>query len=219
MFSWFKKKKATPEQSTPSQKRNYDFRWYEIGEENPFNKRILDIRNFTGNMTSTTSDLTVAEKFTQLRRSNGEEYIGQHVADSATVSVSLKYPHNGAALHGIVFKAKEMECKWDIYIYDDIFYFTRSWTGNLLFKATAKINADSIEITSIEYPSAEDQDLSISNVHFLIMSHALGRVFPHMVPPISSNEDIALYSFSTFGNRACYATFDTIVDTVVATKK
>ncbi len=140
------------------------------------------------------------------------------MADSATVSVSLKYPHNGAALRGIVFKAKEMECKWDIYIYDDIFYFTRSWTGNLLFKAAAKINADSIEITTIEYPAAEDQDLSISNVHFLIMSHALGRVFPHMVPPISSNEDIALYSFSTFGNRACYATFDTIIDTVVAKK-
>jgi hypothetical protein len=222
MFGFFKKKRKETKESEVLQKKegNFKFQWYEIGEGNPFNKRILDVRSFTLSMIATTSSKEVAEKYSALRGSLGEEYRGTSVPSSKSVSTTLKYPHNGAALEGIVFKADSMDCKWDIYIYDDIFYFTRSWTGDLGYKVTAQILADAIELTNIECSSDEDELMAINNVHFLIMAHALGQVYPHMIPKeFQSENEIALYSFSTFGNKACYATYEPITDTVITLKK
>lgn len=222
LFDLFKKKRKDAKASEIPLEQGADskFKWYEIGVENPFNKRILDIRSFTQTMISTTSSPEVAAKYTALRRSLGEEYRGASVPDPKSIAVNLIYPHNGAALEGIVFKADSMEVKWDIYIYDDIFYFTRSWTGGLVYKAVARINPDSLELTNIECTSEEDDLSAINNVHFLIMAHALGKVYPHTIPKdLQDENDIALYSFSTFGNKACYATYEPITDTVVALKK
>jgi len=222
MFSWFKSKRKDSSESEALQKDgvSYKYQWHEIGQGNPFNKRVLDVRSFTLSMIATTSKKEVAEKYTSLRTSIGEEYIGAGVPNPKSVLSSLKYPHNGAAIRGAVFKAESMDCKWDIYCYDDVFYFTRSWTGDLIYKVKAKINADSVELTSIEYPLEIDELLAINNVHFLLLSHALGRIFPHMVPKeLVDENDVALYSFSTFGNKACYACYEPVTDTVVTLPK
>lgn len=222
MFGLFKKKQKEIKKPEVLQKEegNFKFKWYEIGEENPFNKRIIDIRSFTQTMISTSSQQDVAEKYSALRRSLGKEYRGASIPHSKSVSANLKYPHDGAAVEGIVFKADAMEVKWDIYVYDDVFYFTRSWTGNLGYKVTARINADSIELLTIECSSDEDDLIVINNVHFLIMAHVLGKVYPHMIPKeLESENDIALYSFSMFGKKACYATYETITDTVIGVRK
>lgn len=52
MFNWFKKKKSTNSDESERLQQNdtYNFKWYEIGPDNPFNKRVLDIRSFTLNM-------------------------------------------------------------------------------------------------------------------------------------------------------------------------
>lgn len=217
MFGLFKKKrKEAKESEVLQQEVNYNFKWYEIGEGNPFNKKILDIRSFTLSMIATTSSKEVAVKYSALRGSLGEEYKGASVPNAKSISTSLKYPHNGAALEGIVFKADSMDCKWDIYIYNDVFYFTRSWTGDLGYKATARIHADSIELTTIECSVEDDELIAVNNVHFLIMAHALGKVYPHMIPKeFQRDKEIALYSFSTFGNKACYATYEPVTDTVI----
>jgi hypothetical protein len=222
MFSWFKRKRKETNESEVFQERglNSKFQWYEVGEGNPFNKRILDIRSFTLSMIATTSRKEIAEKYNLLRTSAGEEYIGIEVPDSRSVLTKLEYPHNGSSLRGAAFKADSMDCKWDIYVYDNFFYFTRSWTGDLVYKAMAKIKADSIELTNIKYPPEVDESIAINNVHFLMMSHACGKVFPHMIPKtVLSENEIALYSFSTFGNKACYATYEPIIDAVVVVRK
>jgi hypothetical protein len=221
MFDWLKKKPKEVKESEVLQKgeANYRFIWYEIGEGNPFNKRILDIRSFTLSMIATTSSKEIVEKYNSLRSSVGNEYIGTRVPNSKSTLTNLKYPHNGSVLRGAAFKADSMDCKWDIYVYDNIFYFSRSWTGDMVYKATAKINEDSIELTAIEYPEETEESLAINDVHFLMMSHAFGRVFPHMIPrALLSENEIALYSFSTFGNKACYASYEPIIDTVVTLK-
>lgn len=198
----------------------YTFKWYELGEENPFNKRILDIRSFTLQMIATTSKKEIADTYSALRGSLGEEYKGTSVPNPKSIPANLKYPHNGAALEGIVFKADSMDVKWDIYIYDNIFYFTRSWTGDLAYKVTARINADSLELLDIECSAEEDDLIAVNNVHFLIMAHALGKVYPHTIPKeIVTDKEVALYSFSTFGNKACYATYEPITDTVITLRE
>ena len=209
-LNWFKKK------DKKEKKDEYSFQWLEIGKDNPFNKRILDVRSLTWSVIATTTDKNVAESYNYLRNSNGEEYIDKDIENGETIEASLEYPHNGNALEGIVFKSDSMECKWDIYIYNNIFYFTRSWLGELVYKAHAEILADRITIHKIEFPQETGLELAKSDIHFLLKTHAMGQVLPHQIPHyLDSDINIALYSFRQFGNKGCYACFEDITDTVV----
>lgn len=194
----------------------YNFKWYSPGDNNPFNKKVLDIRSFTETIVTTTSTIEVAEKYGELRSSMGEEFIDVKIEDEKNHSVFIEYPHNGDKLEGVVFKANSMECKWDIYIYNNTFYFTRSWTGQLVYKAKVKNLSSKLILTNISYDKEVGYVDALNDIHFLIMSHAMRRQFPHKIPSkFTENKDIALYSFSQFGNRACYATYEDIMDTII----
>lgn len=197
-------------------KEEYSFQWLEIGEDNPFNKRILDVRSLTWNVVATTKDKNVAESYNNLRNSNGKEYIDTDIDNGETVDTLLEYPHNGDALEGIVFKSDSMDCKWDIYIYNSIFYFTRSWLGELIYKAHAEVLSDKLIIHKIEFPQEIGAELAKSDIHFLLTTHAMGKVLPHQIPDyLDSDMNIALYSFRQFGNKGCYACFEDITDTII----
>ena len=43
-----------------------------------------------------------------------------------------------------------MEAKWEIYIYNSVFLFARSWTGELRYRAAATVGPTEIHITAIE---------------------------------------------------------------------
>jgi hypothetical protein len=219
MFNWFKRgQQRSKESEVLQQNEDYAFKWYDIGKGNPFNKRILDIRSFTHSKIATTSKKEIAEKYNTLRTSTGEEHIGITIPNSKTIHSNLSYPHNGESLRGVAFKADSMDCKWDIYVYDNYFYFTRSWTGELVYKAFYQISSNAIHIQQIEHSDSISSGEAINNVHFLIMSHAMGKPFPHSIPEsIFDEKQIAIYSFSQFGNRACYATYEDIFDTTVNT--
>jgi hypothetical protein len=137
--------------------------------------------------------------------------IDQPIGDAVRVAASLEFPHDGASLEGIVSKADCMEVKWDIYIYDSVFLFARSWTGELQFRAWATIGATAIRISEIEC-SKEQSDLAAEHVYFLIGTHAMGRVLPHRVPCDASADppQIALLSCAWFGKLGCYAAFEDI---------
>jgi len=198
----------------------YNFKWYEIGDENPFNKRILDCRSYTQNMISTTKNRMIIETFTNLRSSSGKEYVSKTIENCKVIDTNLIYAHNGTHLEGSCFKAKSMEEKWDIYVYDNYFYFVKSWTGELIFKAFAKICESQILINQIEFNEYKSKDISLidNNVHFLMMTHAIKKIFPHKVPHnLKTDLEIATYSFAEFGNKCWYATFDNILDTTVKT--
>jgi hypothetical protein len=219
MFGLFKKKKKESPQS-----HDYNFTWYETGDDNPFNKRILDIRSFTQHYLSFTEDKHVAELFNKQRQSIGKELINTKMPLSETINVNLVYPHNGSKIEGTAYKAKCMEDKWDIYGWNNIIYLTRSWTGEVVYKAFITVTDTAFEIYKIEHNPQEyqysDESIVINNVHFLIMTLAFGTIYPHKVPAaLISHEEIALYSFSQFGHNCWYATSDDIIDTIVKTNK
>ncbi|MDU1904273.1 MAG: hypothetical protein E6772_05760 [Dysgonomonas sp.] len=203
------------------QEEKYDFKWHEIGEGNPFNKKILDVRPLTWNVLAFTKDKEVAETYNRLRNSTGREYIGSNIPENIISEINIEYPHNGTSLEGIVFKADSMDCKWDIYIYDNIFYFTRSWTGDLVYKAYVTISEDKLMIYKIEFsPDTWNENIAKNDIHFLLKTHAMGQVLPHKVPDyLQTDMDIALYSFKQFGNKGCYACFDDITDTIITVQK
>lgn len=214
MFNLFKNKER-PEQQT------YKFEWYDIGEGNPFNKRILDCRSFTQSNLATTRNKNIAEKFNRLRQSDGREYISQGFKNKITLETNLKYPPSGSQLTNLIFKAQSFDEKWDIYIYDNCFYFTRSWTGELVYKAFAFVDSNNVTIYKIELQDNDsvDRSIEICNVHFLVTTQILKGILPHRVPVnLRTEMEIALYSFSQFGNKCWYATYDDILDIVVKTE-
>jgi len=188
-----------------------DLPWHDPGPANPFGIRVLDCRDVTWSMVAATADPKVAERFVLLRGSDGKELIGAPIPDPVRLPTSLRFPHNGASLEGVVFKADAMEIKWDIFIYDSVFLFARSWTGELCYRAVAKVGPTEIHITEIECP-AKDAEVAASHVYFLIGTHAMGRVLPHRLPATTPHDPVtmATVSFALFGRLGCYATFENV---------
>lgn len=221
MFGLFKKKVKESE-TFQNHDQEYEFTWLEVGEHNPFNKRILDIKGFTQHVLAFTKDKYVAELFNKQRLSIGQELTNTKIPESKTINVNLVYPHNGSKIEGTAYKAKCMEDKWDIYAWNNIIYLTRSWTGEVVYKAFINVTDNSFEIQNIEYRPDEynknDQSLVVNNVHFLLKTLAFGAIYPHKVPVVlTSEKDIALYSFSQFGHNCWYASYNDILDVTVKT--
>lgn len=191
-------------------------KWHDPGPGNPFGVRLLDCRPLTWNWVATTKDPSIAQRFVRLRTSDGKDLINATISNSVRLPANLVLPHNGVALEGVVFKADSMEVKWDIYIYNSVFLFSRSWTGDLYYRALATVGPTSIRIAEIECPESE-AELAPSHVYFLLGTHAMGRALPHRLPAATPHEPMtmATLSFSLFGRFACYATFDDITRTPI----
>ena len=166
MWNRFKKLfSAGKGQFLPGGGEGISFRWHEPGVENPFGVRVLDCQPLTRTMVAMTSDQRIAEQGARLRSSDGKDLIGGLIPDAIHVTTSLRFPHNGASLDGVVFKAPEMEVKWDIYCYDSTFLFARSWTGDLCFRAAAVVGHEEIHITDIE---CRRSDAEVAASHVLL---------------------------------------------------
>lgn len=181
--------------------------------ENPFGFVCLDCRSFTHAMLSCTQDPLIAKRFSELRLVTGEEYRWTHPSNAVIGSCSLKYPAIRSPNDGPLFKATVMEEKWDIYRYEGVLYFSRSWTGDLVFTANMKINNEALNLYSIEADAevaSKDTLFIVQQVDFLIKSHIFHKLAPHPLPPDLPNDirTIALYSFSQYGSRASFATYE-----------
>jgi hypothetical protein len=224
MFKWFKRKKRKSESQSELLKTDsnqHSFRWLELGDDdNPFNKKVLDVSSYTRTTMAFTKEKSIAEKYNELRISLGKELIDFDTSNFDKTSVNLEYPHNGEKLEGIAFKADSMDCKWDIYAYNCFLFFSRSWDGELVYKAKYNITSDKIVISEILFNNFSTDNEAKNDVHFLIKSHAIGQTFPHLIPnELGTESEIAQWSFVKFGNRAYYATFDNVIDTVVNIKE
>jgi len=219
MFNFFRKmiKTVPVEQGVNPM---YDFKWYDLGESNPFNTRILDIRPYTQQMISTTQDPRIAELFLINRKGIGQQYIEFEFKNGVSTDVHLTYSHDGKKIEGVGYKASTMEDKWDIYAWNDIIYFVRSWTGDVGYKAFITYNDKSFTVYKIEFEAVGEVENQLSiatnNVHFLISTLAFKAVQPHKIPDhLVTNEEIAAYSFSIFGRNCWYATYDDIINLTI----
>jgi hypothetical protein len=77
-------------------------------------------------MMSTTTDPAIATSFTHIRALNGRQHVGQTPLDALVIECQLEYdvwPQQG---DGPLFKAQEMEDKWDVYQWNGQLYVARS---------------------------------------------------------------------------------------------
>jgi hypothetical protein len=180
---------------------------------NPFGVRCLDCRSFSRAWLSTTQDPGVAARFSELRKSTGEQYVGRLPPNGVMVPCDLSYPPIGQIEDGRLFVAEVMEDKWDIYLYNGYLYFARSWTGDLVFRARIAFTASGANVTSIDadaQAASPSPTYIVQQVDFLVKSHLYRREVPHPLPADLADEiqSIALYSFSQYGRRASFASYE-----------
>ncbi len=189
----------------------HELRWLEP-EESPFGIRVLDCRPVALSMTSVTQDPAVAFKFSQLRTSLGAEHVGCLPEESVEVACDLDYTVKGRSSDGPLFKAQEMEDKWDVYLYEGHLYFARSWTGTLVARARLtvvepKAYVDRIDVSA---PAADDPVHVVRQIDYLIKSHLYRQPCPHPFPESvrGADADLALYSFSLYGRRGLFGSYE-----------
>ena len=187
--------------------------------ENPFGVEVLDCRVYAASMIATTADPQIAKQYSGLRTSSGEEFRGSSPRDARKVACSLTYQVNQRPGHGPAFKSQQMEDKWDIYFYDDYLYFTRSWTGDLVFRAEMRFADGQARMSLIETSLKDDEDqFIVRQVDFLVKSHLLGLASLYPLPKSRRTDPpnvLALYSFALYGRRALYGSFEDTLTTRV----
>jgi hypothetical protein len=162
-------------------------------------------------MMSCTSDARVATRFTQLRESQGEHCRGRDPENAMFTECRLEYPRLALNRDGPLFQAGEMEEKWDIFCIEETLYFARSWSGDLVYKASVVIEHSQAVITQIAARGSSENhhpEGVIAVVDYLIKSHVYGLVAPHPLSPArqTSPEELAYWSFGRFGCRGLFGT-------------
>ena len=192
-----------------------ELRWF-APNENPFGVLLLDVRPFTRTMMSFTQESSIALSFNDQRQSDGRNLLEQPLDDAVKVGCRFGFGIPSPSRNGPLFKAECMEEKWDIYHHDGKLLFARSWTGQLVYRATVDRSEESLTLTEIEARGDQASE-ALQNVLFLVLSHLEGVDFPHTLPPQVSRDpdEMARASFSLFGRRASYATHADIVSIVI----
>ena len=203
------------DKSSDDDRPDVEPRWF-TPEENPFGILLLDVRPFTRTMVSYTKDPAIAESFHVQRDNVGSDLAAKAIPDAATRACSLSFGMPTPRENGPLFKAECMEDKWDIYQHDGKMIFARSWTGDVIMRASLDRESDTLVITDIESRGDYFQEAP-QHVLFLVMSHLDGLDFPHMLSQQVPDDpaDMALASFSMFGRRAAYATHDNILNMTI----
>jgi len=106
-----------------------------------------------------------------------------------------------------------MEDKWDVFLFDGVLYFTRSWTGDVAYRARVTFGDSLAVITEIlserETGASEDP---LGAVDYLVKSHVYGLVAPHPLPRTDPTHtaDLALWSYSCYGRRGICGTMEDV---------
>ncbi len=182
--------------------------------QNQFGVSLLDLRSSANGSTAWTTSRDIVETFARLRKTDGAEYVGMLPDDQVEFESNLDFAYSGAHEEGPVFKARAMEDKWDMYVYGDRLYISRSWTGQLCFVAQCEFKADKVEIRKIIAEKtfiSGDLQHAARTVDFLIKSHLSNTVAPHPLPARLKDKppgELAAYSFEIFGRRGLFGSFE-----------
>ncbi|MCC7572486.1 MAG: hypothetical protein KO464_03750 [Candidatus Methanofastidiosum sp.] len=192
---------------------HYEPRWLKE-DETPFGAVLFDTREYAINMRSHTTNKDILEKYIAMQASDGKEYLKDNFENGVKIKCNVDFPFPDASLpDGILFRSEAMEEKWNIYKYDGHIFFVRSWTGELRYIADYEETEEGFLVKEIAMgKDAFHEDkigFYVNEVHFLIVSHALGYLIPHPLPHDIQDkpEEILKFSFGEFGNRGYFGYF------------
>lgn len=128
------RKRAPPKDSYEMDKVLSQLEWIPA-EQNSWSIPVLDCRILLTEMIFDTMSQKVAENFSISRLSTGIDVPGRVPDTISEIKVGLEYPFSLPAAEGVVFRAREMENKWDVFRFGKRLFFCSSWTGCIPFVA------------------------------------------------------------------------------------
>jgi hypothetical protein len=161
-------------------------------------------------------------RFKQARAEPGNCCQRQPMPDARKIPCLLSYPRGGERIpDGGHFVAEGMEDRWNIFLFDANFYFTRSWTGQLRYRAKLLFRPGALFVTEVEvsrthpadnlHLNLEDQELPVRQVDFLIKALLYRLQAPAPLPRGLSEEKpcaIAFFSLTEYGRWGSFPTFE-----------
>lgn len=158
-----------------------------------------------------------AARFASLREDDGRALVHLRPEDSLSLPAALRLPVPSAETRdGTLFAAKTLEDKWDVFLFEGWLYFRRSWSGQLIYRATLRTEGTTAVIETVQAPgeaASSDAAFCVREVDYLVKSHLYGLPAPHPLPAElqGSDREIAEFSVQRHGRRALWATYgDTI---------
>ena len=186
--------------------------------DNPWEVDLLDCRPVTLCWHSATTDHGILDSYTKLRQSDGKQH---QWADPLPypISSSLHLDIPVAAPEGTLFRASQMEEKWDIYHWAGRLFVARSWTGLLHYTARIECDGQRTLVEDIRTLRA-DTSYGLKELYFLLWSHAQAQLLPAPLPvpdigaPDSRAEKAlaANHLFATFGRFGWFASVASVID-------
>ena len=174
-----------------------------------------DVRWLTENAICSSKNPKILERFENIKNADADflKSLLKEPVNSTILDCNMNYAIPDSFNNGYLFKADSMEEKWDIVLLDSQIYFMRSWTGEVAFIANIDLDIHNIfSVTGIILNNnmVKNKAIIIQEVDYLIHSHILNQKTPCPIPYNIENkfDAIAQYSFSEFGKRALWATYD-----------
>ncbi|HVX83879.1 MAG TPA: hypothetical protein VH253_03605 [Phycisphaerae bacterium] len=178
---------------------------------NPSSFPILDVSRFTASLVSVTENPAVALSFNSLRTDDGRHLQGMLPESSIAIPCDLPYPL-GAPMppDGPIFRSRKMEEKWDLSLFDNRLYFSRSWTGALVYVAEAHITPSLLHIhtlhTALTADSPENRHFETLQMAFLLITLLFRKRLPAPIPDAILSPDLmAQVLFSAYGSQVLAA--------------
>lgn len=189
-------------------------RWLAADDpDNVFGIEGYDCAAYVDSRISTTTDPRIANSFLEGRTGVGAQHMGQLPEDAVSLECAMTYELTAPLEAGVVFRATEMEDKWDIFRHGHRILFCRSWTGQLALFAEVRQDGSSLAVYRVWATSKlahDDPELPVRQVDYLIRSHVLGRTVPHPLPSDLPRraQDVGDYSFAIFGRNCDFGSFE-----------
>jgi hypothetical protein len=192
-------------------------------ESGSFGLSVLDCRSVTRGHVSIAESGAQLEVFGALRGdTRGEHVRGKRPEPPRTIACHLEYPSIAHLQLGRVFSAPRLEYKWDVVWDGADLAFSRSWTGDVEYRARLVIEASRATVASIECKeqtsSGEETDrLDVLTVDFLIRTYVFSEVALFPIPvglarTDSTPEENRLTAMLALKRLGCDARFGCSVD-------
>lgn len=206
-MTFFKKffgKKDKPEAGGPR------LNWIDASE-NPWGIKLLDLRPITQGMLSTSQDPQMAANAISFNADDGTSFINQEPESSHEITADISLRVDPLLAPGVLFIPTVMEHKWAIFFHQHTIIFVRSWLRKVIVTADTSQQNGRLYINKIKGLFSDDDDPEFARaiVKFLLISHAIGEIFPAPLPKnLSSDLKAAgLWAMSIYGNMAHVGTF------------
>lgn len=181
-------------------------------EESPFGLAGVDCRLYTQVAIAATSNLEDAETFGRLREDDG--WLECDLNALPASPCRLVYPDCALPEEGFLYRAAQMEDKFDLVRFGDVIFMRSSWTGEPWLAGAVRDEGGALVLERVwggEEEEGPDPPLRVRQFDYLLKSHALGWWCPHPLPRRLDPDDpaeIGSYSFVLYGRRAYFGSFE-----------